>query len=195
MHASRTTRCGLRPNIGVGNMYIWIGAKLPESFENEIRRRCLLLNRDIGLDTVAFSLPQHISLKISFQSERYQQIIDCLTAFLAEQKPVSLRILSPEQAGHILWMPVSENEALRQLHEQLDALLECRFEIKQHEFDKCFLFHSTLFMDPDTGKIAKMQETLRSYPVERQLLTDTFLLGLSESGKSGTYRVVREISL
>lgn len=174
-------------------MYIWVGCKLPECFEGEIRSRCLELNQAIGLDTVAFSLPQHVSLKISFQSERYEEIIAYLTGFLSVQKPFSLRIRQAEQEGNILWMPVAEIEVLRQLHTQLDTLLERRFGIGQHEFDKCFLFHSTLFMDADAGKIASMQKALAQYPVEREMPVDTFLLGLSETGKAGAYRVVRQI--
>ena len=50
-------------------MYIWIGCKLPAGFEREVRTFCLEQNRDIGLNTVAFTLPQHISLKISFEAE------------------------------------------------------------------------------------------------------------------------------
>ena len=176
-------------------MYIWVGCKLPDSFAQEIRSRCLEKNQAIGLDTVAFSLPQHVSLKISFQSERYEEIVAYLAGFLSVQKPFSLGIQQAEQAGNILWMPVAENEVLRQLHAQLDALLEKRFGIGQHEFDKCFLFHSTLFMDPDTRKIASMQEALAQYPVERELAVDTFLLGLSETGKAGGYRVVRQVKV
>lgn len=176
-------------------MYIGVGCKLPEAFETEIRGRCLELNRDIGLDTAAFSLPQHVSLKISFRSGQYQDIIEFLTAFLASQKPVLLQIRSPEQAGNILWMPVAENRQLRSLHDQLDSQLESRFGIGQHAFDKCFLFHSTLFMDPDTQKIADMQDALAQYPIERELTADTFLLGLSETGKPGQYRIVRQIKV
>ena len=176
-------------------MYIWVGCKLPESFEQEIRSRCLEWNQAIGLDTVAFSLPQHVSLKISFQSERYDEIVAYLAGFLSVQKPFPLRIQQAEQAGNILWMPIAENDVLQQLHTKLDALLERRFGIGQHEFDKCFLFHSTLFMDPDAGKIASMQEALAQYPVEREIIVDTFLLGLSENGKAGAYRVIQQIKV
>ena len=176
-------------------MYIWVGCKLPESFEQEIRSHCLERNRAIGLDTVAFSLPQHVSLKISFQSERYDEILEDLTAFLTEQTPFFLYIQGAQQAGSILWMPMKENDRLRRLHNELDARLESRFGIPQHEFDKCFLFHSTLFMDVDAGKIAKMQDALTKYPIERELYIDTFLLGLSETGKPGECRIVREIKV
>lgn len=176
-------------------MYIWIGCKLPEEFEQEIRRHCLTLNRQIGLDTVAFLLPQHVSLKISFKTDRVEEILGDLTQFAAEQSPFTVRIKGIEQAGNILWMPVTENDRLRQLHDALDARLEHRFGIPQHEFDKCFLFHSTLFMDDGKEKLVRMQAALEDYPIARELVVDTFLLGHSATGKPGTYRVVREIKV
>ena len=70
-------------------MFVWIGCKLPWDFEQEIRTRCLELNRGIGLDTAAFSLPQHISLKISFETKQPDAVLEELTAWLGEQKPFS----------------------------------------------------------------------------------------------------------
>ena len=176
-------------------MYIWIGCKLPEEFEKEIRAHCLALNAQIGLDTVAFLLPQHISLKISFQTDRETEILEELTRFACEQMPFKVQIRAVEQAGNILWLSVVENAHLRQLHDALDARLEHRFGVPQHAFDKCFLFHSTLFMDQDTKKLAQMYAMLEDYPVARELQVNTFLLGASETGRPGTYRIVREIPL
>ena len=176
-------------------MYVWIGCKLPESFEQKIRSRCLELNEDIGLDTVAFSLPQHISLKISFACEKYVPVLDALTGFLSEQKPFAVQIGDPSQNGNILWLPAAENSVLRQLHDRLDTLLETGFGIPRHPFDKAFLFHSTLFIDDDREKIAKMREALASCPIARSLTVDTFLLGVSETGKPGSYRVIRQIQV
>jgi len=176
-------------------MYLWVGCKLPEAFEQEIRQQCLVLNQEVGLDTVAFELPQHISLKISFQTEDPEAVTDFLTGFLAEQKAFSVRIKEAEQNGAILWMPVEENEMLDQLHAQLDGLLESRFNIPQHPFDKCFLFHSTLFLDTDEEKIRVMNQLLAEYPLKRELQVDTFLLGASETGKPGTCRIIREIKV
>jgi len=174
-------------------MYIWVGCKLPEDFERRIRSLCLEQNKSLGLNTAAFSLPQHVSLKISFQSERYKEILDYLEAFLSGQSPFSLHIRSAEQADNILWLPVEENQQLQQLHEQLDAQLEQDFGITQHEFDKCFLFHSTLFIDDDTEKLSQMCRRLEKLPIEQDLQVDTFLLGLSENNKPGEYRIVRQI--
>jgi 2'-5' RNA ligase len=176
-------------------MYIWVGCKLPEDFERNIRSLCQEQNEALGLSTAAFSLPQHVSLKISFQSEQYEEILAFLETFLLSQSPFSLRIRGAEQFGNILWLPVAENETLRQLHDQLDAELEQRFSVPQHAFDKCFLFHSTLFMDEDTDKLSRMCQLLEAYPIEQDLQVDTFLLGLSENNLPGEYRIVRQIQI
>ena len=174
-------------------MFIWIGCKLPENFEQELRSLCLSQNERLGLDTVAFSLPQHISLKISFETEQPEAVLEALAAWLGEQKPFSVHVRNPEQAGRILWLPIAENQELERLHSELDARLARDFGVPQHPFDKAFLFHSTLFMDENAEKIAKMEELLSDYSTERELTVDTFLLGLSETGKAGSYRVVRQI--
>ena len=176
-------------------MHIWIGCRLPEEFEREIRTLCLEKNRDLGLDEVAFSLPQHISLKISFETEHTEEILEYLPRLIAAVAPFRVEIQKIEQNGNILWMTVGEHETLRQLHEMLDEHLKTHFGIAQHFFDTCFQFHSTLFIDPDTTKIGKMRELLRSVELPRELCVDTVLLGTSASGKPGTYRVVRTIDL
>lgn len=176
-------------------MYLWIGCKLPEEFEKEIRAHCLALNEQIGLDTVAFALPQHVSLKISFDTDRADEILEDLVQFASEQTPFAVQIVGVEQFGNILWMPIAENRCLQQLHDLLDARLESRFGIPQHEFDKCFKFHSTLFMDADLEKVSQMHTALTDYPFARALTVDTFLLGESETGKPGTCRIVRQIKV
>ena len=176
-------------------MYIWIGCRLTERFEQEIRQHCLALNEGIGLDTVAFALPQHVSLKISFHTDRPEEVLKELNAYLSSRQPFVLRILAAEQMGNILWLPVAENPVLIGLHRELDQFLERQFGIPQHPFDKAFQFHSTLFLDPDGEKLAKMGAALKDYPFARQLRVDTFLLGVSETGKAGDYRVAQEIKV
>lgn len=176
-------------------MYIWIGCKLPESFAQDLRAFCLKQNANLGLDTAAFSLPQHISLKISFETPEYEAVLAELAGFLSAWQPLSVRLRSAEQAGTILWLPVEENNILRQFHDRLDSFLECRFGIPQHEFDKAFLFHSTLFIDESTEKIAMMREAMAGFPLPRELMIDTFLLGLSPDGTNGSYRVIQAIKV
>ena len=176
-------------------MYIWLGCKLPVAFEQEIRQRCLALNRNLGLDTAAFSLPQHVSLKISFSAEEPEAVLQFLQEFLAGQQAFGVTVQAPEQVGNILWLPITDQPMLPRLHQQLDDLLTRHFGIPQHPFDKEFMFHSTLFIDPDPEKIAQMAALLQDEGFPRKLAVDTFLLGISESGAAGTYRVVKEIKI
>ena len=176
-------------------MYIWIGCKLPEEFEQEIRSVCLEKNQELGLDPVAFSLPQHISLKISFETERVKEILEDLPRFFAAQPSFAVQICEVQQNGNILWMTVGVNEILRQLHEKLDGYLMERFDIRQHLFDTCFQFHSTLFIDPDREKIAEMRVALAHLDLPREMMVERVLIGTSVSGKAGTYSVVRRIDL
>lgn len=175
-------------------MYIWIGCKLPEDFEKELRSLCLSLNEDIGLSTDPFTLPQHISLKISFEAgEKQGEILAWLSTVLSQEDGFYVNLNPAERMGNILWMPVAENPRLQALHQMLDRELETRFGIPQHPFDRCFRFHSTLFMDPDQEKLQQMHERLKGISFDCPLAVDTFLLGISPDGTGGSYRVIEEI--
>ena len=78
-------------------MYIWIGAKLPDAFGREVRSLCVRYNQQIGLDMVAFSLPQHISLKISFEVQQPELILEGIAAILSKQSPFAVHIKNPER--------------------------------------------------------------------------------------------------
>ena len=176
-------------------MYIWIGCKLPEEFERKIRAKCMPVAAKLDLDTVAFTLPQHISLKISFEAaQRWEEILDTLCSLLQKEKEFVVHPKAVQQEGNILWISFRENDTLLRLHHCLDELLCRKFGIAQHLFDRAFQFHSTLFFgQPDS--VALAAEVLHGYPLSEKLRIDTFLLGISESGKPGTYSVVRTIDL
>jgi hypothetical protein len=50
-------------------------------------------------------------------------------------------------------------------------------------------------MDADSKKVSQMRTALENYSFRRALKVDTFLLGESETGSAGTYRVVRQIKV
>ena len=176
-------------------MYIWIGCKLPQSFEESIRRRVLEANRHIQADTTAFLLPQHISLKISFETHQPEAILDFLSHLLASEHRFYVNLSVIEQFGNILWIPAQVNANLHRLHQMLDQQLQQHFGIAQHPFDREFRFHSTLFIDPDSAKIRKLHGLLKNTPLPEQLAIDTFLLGISPDGSPGSYQVVQNIKI
>ena len=176
-------------------MYIWIGCRLPEEFETSLRERCVPLGQEMGLELSGFGLPQHISLKISFEAgERYGEILDYLERMLKKEKEFYVNLSGVERMGNILWLAFRENGTLRRLHNMLDAELNNRFGISQHLFDKAFAFHSTLFLgEPERLDMARL--ALADLQLPETLRIDTFLLGVSETGTSGSYQVVRKIQV
>lgn len=176
-------------------MYIWIGCRLPEEFEDSLRARCVPLGQELGLDLAGFSLPQHISLKISFDAgERYGEILDYLERMLKKEKEFYVNLSGIERMGNILWQAFRENGTLRRLHNMLDQELNARFDISQHLFDKAFAFHSTLFLG-EPERLDMAQSALADIQLPETLRIDTFLLGVSETGTSGSYYVVRQIQI
>lgn len=176
-------------------MYLWIGCKLPSDFERDLRCHCLRLNETIGLNTQPFSLPQHISLKISFDAgDQYEQILDWLTTVLEKEKPFSVQLLPPKRMKNILWLPVKNHPRLFALHDMLDRELLQRFGISQHPYDKEFKFHSTLFMEDSEKEIIRMESALTGLVLPDTLKIDTFLLGVSLDGKTDI-QIAREIGI
>lgn len=81
-------------------MYIWTGCKLPDEFETHIRARCVPIARELGLDITGFSLPQHISLKISFEAgNRYPEILDQIASLLRRESRFAVFPAGIEQHG------------------------------------------------------------------------------------------------
>ncbi len=174
-------------------MFVWVGCRLPEEFEKTIRARCLEENRYVGLGNQRYDLPQHISLKISFPTDQEAAVLAWLEEFLAQQAAFSVTLEQVQQIPGVLWLKVTENPVLENLHAQLDVQLETRFGVAQHELDKCFLFHSTLFMDGDAEKLGQMAQRLQDLPLPVTLPVDRFLLGICEDGDPDAYRVIRQI--
>lgn len=176
-------------------MFIWVGCELPKEFELDLRDVCLEASDGLALDFACFTLPQHISLKISFDAGRdYEPVLDFVEELLRKEKRFSVNPKEPEQAGSILWLAFRESGTLRRLHNLLDRDLKRQFGVPQHLFDKAFAFHSTLAMGP-VEEIASYQSRLAGLELPERLEIRAFLLGISESGKPGTYQVVRRIEL
>ena len=176
-------------------MYIWIGCELPKEFELDIRDACLEASEGLNLDFSGFTLPQHISLKISFQAgEEYTPVLDFIEKLLRKEKQFYVNPKAPEQAGSLLWLAFRENGTLRRLHNILDQELKGQYGVPQHLFDKAFAFHSTLAVG-EPGEIQGLHQRLGDLKLPESLEIRAFLLGISETGKSGTYRVVRRIEI
>ena len=175
-------------------MYIWIACDVSRQL-GFIRGKCIEFNSSIGLSEIAFSLPQHISLKISFEVEDdiLNEVTDRVSQYLSEQGAFYVYGARPEVFGSILWLSFDENETLLRLHKELDDILLSEYGVPYHELDKCFKFHSTLFID-DRAELLAMYDKVCAIPIDSPVEVNSFVIGTSKSGKAGEYSVVKNIS-
>ena len=175
-------------------MYIWIGCAVPEDIAAPLRAYCRECNQGLCLSTVAFALPQHISLKISFSVPEPEPVLTFLEEILSKECRFEAGFAEISKLGNILWCGIRENPRMPQLHQQLDTLLQTHWGVTPHPFDLDFQFHSTLFLDSDEGKLEQMCSLLQHYPLPETFPVTTCLLGTSPDGTPGSYQVVRKFN-
>lgn len=180
-------------------MYIWIGLVLEKDDENYIRGICKEENKCFNINEQAFTLPQHISLKTSFNVNKYVEVIQYLKEELKdinviELKACNLTIID----GKVIWLDIGENTFLRELHNKVNLLLKEKFNIGLLGYDgENFKFHSTLFQETvyneNINKIGLILKEKMKIPFLVHIKELSF--GISEVGQVGTYKVIDKIEL
>lgn len=175
-------------------MYLWIACDAERELA-AIRSFCREQNRRVGLSEVAFSLPQHVSLKISFSvpDTQVEAIIARLEQIVQEASPLLLQPKTIERQGEVLWLAFEPTAALVELHRVLDEVMEREFGVLPHPYDLDFRFHSTLFLDADTDRLIQMERLLSDLPLPSAFTVNRFLIGSSPSGRAGEYTVCKRI--
>ncbi len=177
-------------------MYIWVAIdvneqviKLREVAENYINER--------GLSSTTFTLPFHISLKISFQipDDKFEDAVSDIRDFYKSLKPFQITVKGIEQSGTIVWITMQDSVELADIHKNLDEMLFEKYGVIQHDFDKDFKFHTSVLMINNEEQIAKAFETIKDTNIPETLRAERFVIGSSAEGLAGTYSVIEEIEL
>lgn len=180
-------------------MYIWIRLILEKEDENYIREICKVENKSFNVNEQAFTLPQHISLKTSFNVNEYAVVIEYLKEELKDINTIELEADNLTVIdGKVIWLDIEENKLLRELHNRINLLLKNKFNIGLSGFDgENFKFHSTLFQENEfNDNINKIGLILKEKIKIPQLLHIRRLyFGISEVGRVGTYKVIDKIEL
>lgn len=177
-------------------MYVWTAINIDDQL-NEIKTQAQVIEQDMNFANSAFTLPSHISLKISFfvNDEIYPCVIQTLLDYYKTLKPFTVEVSGIEMEGTIVWIRIQENDALCHIHQELDRILQEKYNIVPHQFDLDFKFHSTLFLDSDKEKISSAYNQIKKVALPLSLYVDKLIIGASASGDIGTYRVTHNISL
>ena len=161
-------------------MHVWVGCDINPKF-TEYREKVKEFNKDLNLSEYALNFPQHISLKITFEMEEEiaKHCIKDMIELLKTAKPFVAKVEKLELTdGGIIWLRMEENEQFKALHDELDQIA-ISYAVKQHQFDKNFIFHSTVIMDENREKLETMFERLKDVPYPEELKVNTFLVGHS----------------
>ena len=177
-------------------MYVWTAINIDDQL-NEIKTQAQVIEQDMNFANSAFTLPSHISLKISFPVDEaaYPSLIQTLLDYYKTLKPFTVEVSGIEMEGTIVWIRMKENDTLCRIHQELDQILQEKYNIVPHQFDLDFKFHSTLFLDSDKEKISSAYNQIKNVSLPLSLCADKLIIGASASGDIGTYRVTHNISL
>ena len=175
-------------------MYIWVGIDVDDQLA-DIRGRVSVLEKELGIANSNLTLPFHISLKISFplEGQAAQEAIEDLESYYRELSSFAIPVAGIEYHESICWIRMQENETLNHIHDKLNRRLLDRFGVGLHPYDEDYLFHTTLFMDEDAGKVYQAYKAVKDDPLPGVLYPSAYLIGASENGALGTYHVKKRI--
>lgn len=97
-------------------MYLWIGLGVSKNTEKYIRDYCKAINKEFKVNEQSFTLPQHISLKTSFQTENYEKIISDLKNIFLKSSKMILKVKDIEMVPGVIWLNIEETDILRKYH-------------------------------------------------------------------------------
>jgi len=145
-------------------MYICIAIITDKLLQNQSRKITYDLSQKSKISILSSRLPQHISLKQSFEVKHIEEIEEYFDSFVSnvgsleiQLTKVDLCLMENETTDtQILWYEIMESSELRELHNKLNYELSDKFGIKMQGFDgSAFRFHSTITYDTNKEEIFK----------------------------------------
>lgn len=175
-------------------MYIWFAVDINNSLKH-LRKQAIKISDSICFKENNYSLPFHISLKISCEINEndLSNIVSDVSKYYETLKPFKVNVDKIELNGSICWLKIKENKNLIKIHNYLDDLLFNKYGYKLHPFDLNFIYHTTLFLDSDLEKIKEAYSLIKDEKLLKTITCSKFIIGGSINGEIGTYSVYKTI--
>ena len=177
-------------------MYIWVAIDVDEQVM-ELREYAECYVKEHGLSSPTLSLPFHISLKISFEipDEKRVEVTRDIRDLFKSQEPFTIPVGAVEKNASILWLTRGDSPELASIHNRLDELMLKEYGVTRHEFDKAFIFHTSVLILNSEEQICRAQDAIKAVNIPSTLVAKKIIIGSSESGRAGTYIVDEELVL
>ena len=177
-------------------MYIWVAIDVDEQVM-ELREYAECYVKEHGLSSPTLSLPFHISLKISFEipDEKRVEVTRDIRDLFKSQEPFTIPVGAVEKNASILWLTIGDSPELASIHNRLDELMLKEYGVTRHEFDKAFIFHTSVLILNSEEQICRAQDAIKAVNIPSTLVAKKIIIGSSESGRAGTYIVDEELVL
>ena len=172
-------------------MYIWTAIDVDRQLL-ELRECAKKASLELGVSNPALTLPLHISLKISTEinDDCFDEAVEAINEYFLSLLPFEIEVTGIERCDGVVWVRHRENEFLSKIHLWLVDFFYQRYGVMPHEFDLDFAYHSSLFVGSEDEAKAAF-ELLKDRETPRKLIAEKFIIGCSESGKAGEYRVIK----
>ena len=177
-------------------MYIWVAIDVNEQV-SKLREVAENYMNEQGLSSTTFTLPFHISLKISFQiqDDKFEDVVSDIREFYKSLKPFEIKTKVIERAGSIVWIAMQYSNELVDIHKKLDEMMFEKYGVVQHDFDKDFQFHTSVLALNNEVDTLKAYDAIKDNDIPKTLRAERFIIGSSVEGIAGTYGVIEEIEL
>lgn len=177
-------------------MYIWVAIDIDEQV-SELRENAEKYMRRCGMSSSTFTIPFHISLKISFEisDDKFEGAVSDIRDLYRSLKPFQIAVGGIEKSGSIIWITMQKSAELADIHKRLDEMMLEKYGVIQHEFDKAFLFHTSVIMMNDEELLGEAFDAVKDTNIPEILRAERFIIGSSADGRPGTYGVIEEIEL
>ncbi len=178
------------------SMYIWLGIDIDDQLL-EVKTKVSAIEKQLHFLHSNFTLPFHISLKISFpiDDSLYETVIQDLTNIYKNIHSFDVEVKGVEYHQTICWIKMKENKLLNEIHDILNHIFLEKYKVPLHEYDLDYQFHTTLFMDEDEKKVHQGYQFIRDISLPQILKVNKLIVGTSPNGKLGTYHVIKEYML
>lgn len=177
-------------------MYIWVAIDVNEQV-SKLREVAENYMNEQGLSSTTFTLPFHISLKISFQipDDKFEDAVSDIREFYKSLKPFEIKTKGIERAGSIVWIAMQYSNELVDIHKELDEMMFKKYGVVQHDFDKDFQFHTSVLALNNEVDTLKAYDAIKDNDIPKTLRAESFIIGSSAEGLAGTYSVIEEVEL